>query len=59
MCTHNQCFEQKYGNIKKNSTEIFFLIFADLRISVYTAWVCFCNEDSRLLFNIRLVYMLL
>ena len=40
-CTHNLCFEQKFENSQKNSTEM--VIFTAM-ISLYIAWECLRND---------------
>ena len=40
-CTHNLCFEQKYENSQKISTENFH--FYSREISLYIAWECLRN----------------
>ena len=40
--THNQCFEQKYENSKKTSTENFH--FYRREKLLYIAWACFRND---------------
>ena len=42
MCTHDLCFEQKYENSKKKSTEN--CHFYSHEKPLYVAWVCFRNE---------------
>ena len=42
MCIHNLCFDQKYENSQKISTENFH--FYSLEKSLYVAWVCFHND---------------
>ena len=41
MCTHNLCFEQKYENSQKISTES--CHFHSREKSLYVAWACFRN----------------
>ena len=41
-CTHNICFEQKYENSKKKSTEN--CHFYSCEKSPYVAWACFRNS---------------
>ena len=43
-CTHNLCFEQKYENNKRNSTEIFH--FYSHEKLLYFAGGCFCNVKN-------------
>ena len=40
-CTHNLCFEQKYENSQKISTEN--CLFYSREKSLYVAWACFRN----------------
>ena len=42
MCTHNICFEQKYGNSQKYSTEN--CHFYSREKFLYIAWACFRND---------------
>ena len=46
MCTSNLCFEQKYENSPKNSTEN--CHFYSHEKSLYVAWACFCNDKMAL-----------
>ena len=46
-CTHNLCFEQKYENNKKNSTEN----FHSREKLLYVAWGCFCNVKNEYKFQ--------
>ena len=41
MCTHNICFEQKYENSHKNSTEI--CHFYSREKLQYITWACYRN----------------
>ena len=47
MCTHNLCFERKYENSQKNSTENFHFYCSEK--SLYVAWACFRNGMKCLL----------
>ena len=42
MCTHNLCFEQKYENCQKRSTEN--CHFYSCEKLLYVAWACFRND---------------
>ena len=42
MCTHNICFEQKYENSKKSSTENYHFYIRGKWL--YIAWACFRND---------------
>ena len=42
MCTHNLCYEQKYENCQKNSTEN--CHFYSCEKLLYVAWACFRND---------------
>ena len=48
MCTHDLCFEQKYENSPKNSTEN--CHFNSREKSLYVAWAWFrndcCHQDN-------------
>ena len=48
MCTHNLCFEQKYENSLKNSTEN--CHFYSREKSLYITWACFRNVIRAILF---------
>ena len=44
-CTHNLCFEQKYGNSQKKSNEN--CHFYTREKSLHVAWACFRNVCQR------------